>query len=620
MAQEVFDTITQTWDKAQVATKYLYGLAWDEAVSSLDIEFQFIRGNGYIEHDGIRYGNGPFFHHQAAMTLAWPTDDHHRWSNLMLQRKVDNDILVMMGSSDSNKTYSTARYVLIDYWAHFENTLWMVSTTEHRGSELRIWGKIKELFNRARQLHPWLSGVVLESKTCITSEEITRDGSEARLLTKGIIFIPCKSGEKWVGLGAYAGIKPTKDGRLGHAGDEVSVMHTSFLQAYSNWYGKPNFQGILDGNPFDLDDPLCTAGEPEDGWEHWQDNGKTQEWRSKWYNAWVIAFDGRDSPNFDVPEGTPIPFPYMIGPKKIEAVKKTEGEDSALFWSQCVGKPRPGAEVRRVITRLLCEQSGAFEAVVWEGTEVTDVVSLDAAYGGVGGDRCVLFHIRFGRDVNGDTVVACKPPVLVPVSTRLAEDPETQIARFCKVYCDGFKIPARQFFFDARATLAVKLALLFSPEVNVVDFGGPATKRPVSQGEFVWEGDLNTKRLKRCDEHYSKFVTELWFSVRYLMIARQIRELPREVAEEGWKRQWSYTKGLSPRIEVETKDEMKKRTTRSPDLFDALVIGVEGCRRMGFVIETLRDAKSPEEDARDWLEVELAKFKTFERKHELRYS
>lgn len=603
-----------------MATKIVYGLEWQEETDPLEIEFAMIRAGGYVEESGVRYGLGKMAHYRAAICLLWPDDDHHRWSDLFLRRKCENEIVVLMGPGDSNKTYASCRYLLTDYWAHSQNTLWLFSTTELRGSELRNWGKIKELFNRARERYPWLAGTVLESKTCITTEEITRDGSEARLLTKGIIFIPCKSGERWIGLGAYAGIKPTKGGRLGHFGDEVSVMHTSFLQAYSNWYGKPQFQGILNGNPFDLDDPLCTAAEPEDGWANWEDTKKTQEWRSKFYGAWVIAFDGRDSPNFEAPAGAPVPYPYMIGRKKLEAVAKSVGEDSDLYWSQCIGKPRPGAEARRVITRQICQEGKAFEKAIWEGTQITDAVGLDAAYGGVGGDRCVLFHIRFGRDVEGNNIIACKNPILVPVSTRhFSKDPETQIAEFVAAYLKSFNIPAANFGFDSRATLAMKISVLVGQEANAIEFGGPATERPVSQNEFIWEGENQTRRLKKCIEHYFKFVTELWFSLRYLIVGGQVRELPQEVAEEGWKRMWNYTKGTPPRIEVEPKDEMKKRTTRSPDLFDGLVIAVEMARRLGFQIEGLKDPNPPKKDAEDWLEKELAKFKTYVKKSELKY-
>lgn len=154
----------------------------------------------------------------------------------------------------------------------------------------------------------------------------------------------------------------------------------------------------------------------------------------------------------------------------------------------------------------------------------------------------------------------------------------------------------------------------------MVDFGGPATDRPVSENEFVWDGDQKTRRLKKCCEHYSKFVTELWFSVRYCVVGKQMRELDRPTAEEGFRRLWHYTKGSPPRIEVETKKEMKDRVTFSPDLFDALVIGVEGQRRLGFQIKNLREGKSAEEEENSWLELEAQKHRDFLKKHELKFS
>lgn len=597
-----------------------YGLSWPDTTDDLKIERYMIRSGGFIEQNGVKYGEGLFQHYRNFMTLCWPDDDHHRWSDLGLKRICENEITVFLGSSDSNKTYLVSRFVLCDWWAHYENTLWLISSTEMRGAELRIWGKLKELFNRARSRWKWLPGTVLESKHAITTEEMCDDGSEARLLTKGLIFIPCKSNNRWIGMGSYAGIKPTKNGRLGHCGDEVSFMERSFLDAYSNWYGKANFRGLLTGNPTDIEDPLCTAAEPLDGWDSWTDTEKTQEWRSKFYGAWAVAFDGRDSPNMDFPADQPTRYPYLIGRKKLEAVAKTEGQDSPLWWMQCIGKPLPGMSNLKVITRQMCEDCGAYDDVIWEGSDTTHVVSLDAAYGGIGGDRCVLTHLEFGVDVEGVNVVSVKKQLIIPVSVKNPELVETQISRFCMLYCDGFGIPADNFFFDARATLAVELARVWSPNVNAVDFGGSATKRPVSADEYVFDGDTQSKRLKRCDEHYSKFVTELWFSVRYLIRGKQMRNLPKDTAAEGAKRLWRFTKGQPPRIEVEPKPEMKLRTKESPDLFDSLATGVEGCRRLGFVIENLKETRAKDQEQEQWLQREVDKHKKFMRKHELRHA
>jgi hypothetical protein len=596
---------------------FKYGLGFPSSWTPLQIEFHCIRAGGRWTQDGRQVGAGLFEHYRNAQRILWPEDDEHRWSNLALQTIVENEVTVMMGASDCGKTYSGSKFVLMDWWAFPEETLWMVSSTELRGAELRVWGTLKQLFNRARKLHPELPGSVLESKHCITTEMISDDNRKARLLTKGLVFIPCKSNGKWVGMGAYAGVKGgSLNARLGHFGDEVAAMQNSFLDAYSNWYGKENFKGIMSGNPFDLEDCLCRAAEPVDGWGSWKDTEKTQTWRSKFYDAFVVAFDGRDSPNLDFPETEPTKYKYLIGRKKLKAVAKTHGKDSWQWASQCTGKPRPGAMMRRVITRQLCEEFHAFEDVVWSGPATTKIAACDAAYGGVGGDDCILGHIEFGTDVDGNVIIACNPPVMVPVSITKKGLPEVQIAKFCKEYCETFDIPPSNFFFDARSTMAITFAKNWSAEVNVVDFGGVPTSRPVSLDTFIWDGDTDTKRLQLCNELYSKFVTELWYTIHYIVLSGQMRRLPQEVAEEGYKREWKYVKGN--KIEVETKADMKLRTGHSPDRFDWLVTAVEGARRLGFEIKRMAAEKSVEENNL-WLENAVRKHREFLKKSELRY-
>ena len=596
----------------------VYGIEWSESEDDpLQIELFFIQQGGYHWKGPVRYGYGKYFHYRQMMTLLWPDDDHHRWSDLILKRKCKEDILVLMGPADSNKTYASARYVLCDYWAFPNNTLWMFSTTEQRGAELRLWGKMKELINRARERYSWLPGRVLESKTCITTEDLSGDGEEARLLTKGIVFIPCKSGENWVGLGAYAGIKPPKGGRLGHFGDEVSYMERSLLQAYANWYGKPNFQGILTGNPAEIDDPLCTAAEPVDGWDDWHDSKKTQEWRSKWYGAWVIAFDGRDSPNFDYDPKLPSRYPYLISRKKLSAVAIAEGPESALYYMQCIGKPIPGQAHLRIFTVTECEQAHAFESVIWSGGPFLHIVGLDAAYSGEGGDRCVAILIKCGRAVGGRNVIEVHKPEIVPVSVINPEKPDIQIAKWVRSYCLRMGVPPENMGFDGRATLALSFAAVWSSQVVAIDFNGPATDRPVSNQHFVEEekDGHRVRRPKRWDEHVRKFVTELWFAVPYLMRGGQLRGLPREIAEEGSRRRWKPVAGSL--MELETKKDMKLRTKQSPDLTDALVTAIEVARRRGFVIDIETVSVITEEE--EWLKKAADAWRSTVRKSEVKY-
>ena len=99
-------------------------------------------------------GRSLFYHFRAAFTLIWPEDDHQRWSDLILKTFCENEITVLIGCSDSGKTWTMSKIALVDYWSQPDKTLWLVSTTEGRGSELRIWGAIKDLFNRGKMRYP----------------------------------------------------------------------------------------------------------------------------------------------------------------------------------------------------------------------------------------------------------------------------------------------------------------------------------------------------------------------------------------------------------------------------------------------------------------------------------
>ena len=218
--------------------------------------------------------------------------------------------------------------------------------------------------------------------------------------------------------------------------------------------------------------------------------------------------------------------------------------------------------------------------------------------------------------MDGNSVVFSYPPEMVPVSVMRGETPEDQIAEFCKLYCGQYKIPPENFFFDGRSTLAVAMARLWSPQVNVIDFGGRASTREVTRDEFRWDGDTMSKHLARADEVYFNFVTELWFSVYYLIHSRQLRGLDRETAREGYQRGWDM-KGT--KMQVEPKREMKERTNQSPDLFDALVAMIEGCRRLGFQIQLLPRNGGKTETPEDFLQKELDRYRKFVRASELQY-
>lgn len=560
----------------------------------------------------LKRGDNLFNHYKAIDKLVWPEDDQNRWSDLILKTFCENEIVTVIGCADSSKTYTMSKFVLMDYWCFPEKTLWLVSTTEGRGSELRIWGVIKDLFNRAKHNGFDVPGKPLDYIKCLTTDEIDDEGNFARSLRRGIIVVPCKTGGLQSGLAPYIGIKSP---RLRHAGDEVSLMTDAFLNAYSNWYGKEDFKGIMSGNFMEMDDPLGIAAEPVDGWDSYTDTGSTQMWKGKFYGATVLALDGRDSPNFDFPESKKPKYPYLIGHKKLNAVMETKGKDSWEWYSQCIGKPVRGMDIWRVLSRSFCQQHKASEDTIWIGEELTSIYALDPAYGG--GDLCVGRELKFGKDLDGKQILRVGEPEIIPVSVKSDIEPEQQIAAYVKSRLEQLKIPPENCFYDSfgRGTLGYAFAKLFGNNCPIpVNSGGNPTDRPVRNDLFV-EKEGEQKRPMRCDEYYIKFITEMWFSVREAIETEQIRNLDKETISEGCSRKFS--RGTNNRIELETKDDMKERTAgKSPDRFDNLAIGVEGARRRGFIITKLGgNVTSGQIDS--WLIDKSKKNYEWHKKHQL---
>ena len=586
---------------------FKYNAFWKPDATDLAIEMACIQQGGTWFKDDRECGAGLAHHYAAMRSILWPHLDDHRWVQLCLEEVIGHKIVVLMGAGSTGKTNFAAWFSLCDYYCFPEHTCILVSSTDLRGLELRVWGEIKSLHDLATSLHQ-LPGHLAESKHAISTDLV--DEGSIRDLRKGIIGIPCVQNGKFVGLGKYLGIKQR---RMRLVADEAQFMGAGFLNAFANLDKNTDFRAMVLGNPNDMLDPLGRAAEPKDGWASHMEPEKTATWDTRFMNGRCVNLIGTDSPNFDYPEDEPTRFPYLISKEKIKSTESFFGRDSVEYYSQCIGAMKIGSMAKRVLTRDLCIKFNAnSREITWDGFP-TKIGGLDAAYGG---DRCMCGYIEFGKDIENKTRILIHPPEIVPI-TGAGGDPEDQIARWVKDYCRRLGIPPENFFHDStgRGSLGTSLARIWSAQCNPVEFGGSPTTRPVSLDHWIYDEKQRKRRLKRCNEHYSKFVTELWFTVRYAVEADQVRGLPESVMEEFCMREWIMVKG--DKREVETKDDMKERVGRSPDEADWCSICFEGARRRGFQIARLTNAET-EERNREWLR-EMRDKATTHRSGELMY-
>lgn len=566
-------------DPKSTERPYLSKIKW-KTTDRFAIERKMIQMGG--KYHG--YGEGIAYHYKAAIAALWPTFDWHRWSHLLIENFAENDETPVLGPASSGKTYCASAFALVTFWVWSEGTSIIMSSTTKEGLQLRIWGAIKELYNKARSARSYLPGRLIESRFMLTAAakfDTDIEGQKAQDFRDGIIGVACKIGDKFVGLSNYVGLK---NDRVVLIADEASLMARGFLDSISNLRKNPVFKFILMGNPKDPLDALGVAAEPplsDGGWEGYDPEPRTRRWKTRAVRSYAVQLCGYDSPNYDHPRGK-NPFKGLITPEQIENDLAYYGENSLQFSMMNLGvMPREGS-ARRVITTLLAEQREAYTAPIWGGGKNVDLLALDPAYKGVGGDRCVLTHLRFGKSLGGlDLLSLVGPQIVVPITASSRDQSEEQIVLFVKDYAERRGIVPQNMGLDATeaGTLVSKFAQMWSPLVVAITFGG---KPP--EGRIIRSGDPKTE-----DQAYGKMVSALWFASYYVMDAGQFRNLPKDAVEEAAMREWKINSVQSSRrgdpvVDVEPKKDMKKRMGRSPDLWDSICVGIELARRRGFVI------------------------------------
>src|SRR5262249_2555407 len=148
-------------------------------------------------------------------------------------------------------------------------------------------------------------------------------------------------------------------------------------------------------------------------------------------------------------DGEGWPFPHLINRDDISRDVAYYGEDSIQVSMMDYGIFPKDAQARRVITRSMCERHRAQEEPIWSHEELTHILSLDAAYGAVGGDRCVAVELIFGKCADGKERLAFAwQPMVIPVKGDKVDEEgkpvlaETQIVRWVRDYCENPQRPS----------------------------------------------------------------------------------------------------------------------------------------------------------------------------------
>lgn len=582
-----------------------YNWRWGEAPDPLWIEMRCIqKGGQWKREDGQMVGNGLEFHFREGLKLCWPGLVFHKWLDDFIHEYLQHRLVGLMGSASTAKSHDAALVGLFEYYCFPTSFTGIYCSTTREQLQQKIWGQVVGLHIKAKKNHSWLPGRLVKSRLRIITNPEDED-TEDEDVRNGLVGVPCRLGDSWVGLSSFNG---AKNAHMRLFIDECSLIQMPVGDAIANLDANPDFKCVPIANPRDVSDQFAIICEPAADLGGW-DGGIDQQlfsktFRTKRAHGVVCQRVGTDSPNLDGKLGIPL-----LTQEFIDRQVSFYTEQSLQYTMMCLGIMPRGQGLKRVLTRQTIDQHRANTPPIWLNSNRRKLAALDAAFGGVGGDRCMLKFGEFGDEMNQGMVqsdgtfnadgiisqpgadrdrskiLAITETMIVPIDRKIQKEPEDQIAEFCMNECIKRGIPPECFFFDSgmRAKLVQSFMRIWSAKVQAVDSGGKPTDRPVSY-------DINTP----CDKHYRKFITEMWYSVRYVVLANQMRGMTAGEVEEFSSREWGLV-GANL-IEVEPKEAMKKKLGRSPDEADAVALLVEGARRMGFVIRRLKPPAGEESD------------------------
>src|SRR5688500_14681514 len=172
-----------------MATTKKYNQTWNSGISALHIEIYAIRKGGkWKNKKGEECGEGLFHHVKELQKLLWPHKKWHKWNERLIQRFCERRIVSILGPASSSKTRESSDFALTWYICFPNETTVLISSTDMRSLDLRIWGEMKKNWLAAKVSYAKVPGYSIGSKQMIVTD--ARE-SEARDIRNGIIGIPC---------------------------------------------------------------------------------------------------------------------------------------------------------------------------------------------------------------------------------------------------------------------------------------------------------------------------------------------------------------------------------------------------------------------------------------------
>lgn len=527
-----------------------YGRSWGN-LSDLDIELAMFRDTWAPEH---------FWN---IVAIFWPKTSQHPfdrnpWAEQFVENALKHKILSISGAASSGKSDCAAVLAIVCWLSDPRRTLVLITSTSLSESRRRIWGSVVDYWNA---LPPEIRfvGKLVDSLGIIKINPATKVKASERASIK---LIP---GEKKKEKEAVGKIIGAKNYRVILICDEMPELSPALLEAaLTNLKSNRRFHMWGLGNPSSYYDAHGVFSRPRGGWDTIDLN--TFEWATDY--GWAIRFDAEKSPNLiHDPTGAEAPWEYLPTKERLDEARAQLGEKSFGFYRQWRGFWFPEGSDTTVFssTDLIYFRSHRTD-VEWESAP-TPVAGLDAGYTS-GGDRSIAYFGLFGTEAGtGIQIILATEYVLLEDNPMEKELPRNfQIARAYRDECRRRGVEPYHAGIDITGapTFGDIIAVEFSPDVLRVSMSGKSSKRATG----IDRAPANSR--------FATMGTEIWFSAREMMQSGQLIGLGPEVSGELTSRKYIV---LNDVVKLEDKKETKRRTGKSPDIADGLLVMCEVVRQ-----------------------------------------
>lgn len=537
-----------------------YGRTFPAGTDLLDIELVAYRF-GFTPETG---GLGKAAHFKRIVQHLWGPKSRkhfqwHPWADDMNEETCRHNYLGISGAGSTGKTDFFAVKGIVDYLCAPHHTLVLMTSTSLKEARKRIWGATLDYWMAC----PGLPGKVIDSQGLIRLQTGSGKGQEKFSDRCGISLIAAEKKQEREAIGKLIGLKQQ---RLVFIGDEMPELSEAILEAcYTNLSLNPEFWLFALGNFKSIYDAFGQFTTPKDGWG--SVTVDDTEWETD--RGLCLHFDALKSPNWLAGENK---WPII----KVESIKKAiehEGMESPGFWRMFRSFPCPGGGEQSIYSEADIIKFKADAMPVWEGDKIR-VAGLDPSFT-MGGDRAPLIFGWYGRDVDGRMVIAADKVELLIEDVNKKDEPRNfQIARQFQAACEREGVLPKHAAFDstgAGAPFGDIVNELWSREVLRVGFGGKASDLPFSAHDDV-----------PAHKKYVNRVAELWYVGLEFLRNHQLKGIFPALAREMCAREFTTEKAGEVRLRVESKEDMKARIGKSPDIADAFFVLVDLCRvRLG---------------------------------------